>query len=189
MVRAIVFDCFGVLASDGWLPYRDKYFSNDPILLEKAMSMNKDVDAGRVTYDDFIKEVAVMASLPENIARADIENNIPNNDLFTYIKDELKPGYKIGMLSNAGANWLDHIFTPDQVALFDATAISYELGFIKPDPRTYHAIAERLDVNPDECVFIDDQPKYCDGASQVGMQAIRYLNFTQIREDLAKIIN
>ena len=133
MIKAIVFDCFGVLASDGWLPYRKLHFSKNPILLEEAIALNKNVDAGISKYDDFIKQVAEMAGVSEEAARADIENNIPNEELFDYIKSDLKPRYKIGMLSNAAENWLDEMFTNEQVELFDATALSYEIGFIKPD--------------------------------------------------------
>ncbi len=57
---------------------------------------------------------------------------------------------------------------------FDAVALSGELGFAKPDPETYHVIAERLTVEPSECVMIDDQEGYCEGARLAGMQAVHF---------------
>src|SRR5665213_617468 len=157
MLKAIIFDCFGVLtASDGWLPFRDHYLSNDADLLGQGNSLNKQADAGLITYDDFIKGVAKLAGVPEEQARITIDDNVTNDALFRYIA-RLKPRYKIGMLSNAAANWLDELFTPAQVALFDATMLSYESGFIKPQPRAYEIIAERLGVTTRECLFIDDQ--------------------------------
>lgn len=187
MIKSIIFDCFGVLASDGWLPYKARYFEDDQELNLQATLLNRAVDSGQVSYDDFIQKVATMAGLSEAVARQQIENNIPDEKLFAYIR-ELKQDYRIGVLSNAGDNWLDEIFTSEQVALFDAIALSYEIGVIKPDARTYGTIAERLQAIPSECVFVDDQPRNVDGAQQVGMHAILYSNADQFKQDLSALL-
>lgn len=188
MIKAIVFDCFGVLASDGWLPFREQHFSDKPELYQQAVALNKSVDAGRLKYDVFVQKVAEMAMVPEAEARVEIENNVPNEQLFEYIRTNILSLYKIGMLSNAGENWLDEIFQPDQVELFDAILLSYEIGHIKPDRIMYETIAERLGVEPTECIFIDDQPKYCDGAREAGMQVIQYIDFAQMSDDLNQLL-
>ena len=187
MVKAIVFDCFGVLASDGWLPFKARYFADNPELNLQATLLNKAVDAGNASYGDFIRKVAEMANLPANVARHQIENNIPDEKLFAYIQ-ELKQHYKIGLLSNAGDNWLSDMFTPEQIALFDAVAFSYEVGAIKPDARMYETIAERLQVEPYECVFVDDQPRYVDGAKSAGMQAVLYTDAEQFEQELPGLL-
>lgn len=188
MVQAVIFDCFGVLATDGWLPFRERYFGHDPELLERATASNKKVDAGLHHYDDFIDEIAEMAGITPAKARQQIENNVPNEALFDYIMKEVKPKYKLGFLSNAGQNWLHDIFTPEQIALFDAIVLSCDIGAIKPDPVTYETIATRLGVLPENCVFVDDQPWYCDGARAVGMQAIWYEDTSQIIVALREIL-
>lgn len=189
MIEAVVFDCFGVLATDGWLPFRERYFSHDPELLERATVSNKKVDAGLHHFDDFIDEVAAMAGLQPAEARHQIANNVPNTTLFEYITRELKPRYKLGFLSNAGQNWLEDIFTPEQIALFDAIVLSFEIGAIKPDPITYETVAEKLGVVPEVCVFVDDQPRYCEGAEAVGMRAIWYESTPQTIADLEKVLH
>jgi HAD superfamily hydrolase (TIGR01509 family) len=183
MIQAIVFDCFGVLATDGWLPFRQKYFGDNPELLQQATDLNKQVDAGMADYEDFIQTLSQLANVPVAEARSAIEDNQPNEPLFAFIK-ELKPKYKIGLLSNAGANWLNDIFTPEQVALFDAISLSFETGFVKPDPRAYQSIADRLGVPPEDCILIDDQERYAAGANEVGMQMIVYKDFEQVKADL-----
>ncbi len=187
MIRAIIFDCFGVLATDGWLPYRDQHFGHDTNLVQQATDLNKAVDAGILDYISFISQVAELAGLSPEAARREIESNVPNPQLFDYIS-ELKQDYKIGVLSNAGANWLPTIFTSEQVELFDAVALSYEMGIIKPDKRVYEIIAERLGAEPEECIFIDDQQKYAEGGKEAGMQAILYQNFAQFKTDLETLL-
>src|SRR5476649_1145986 len=104
MIQAIIFDCYGVLASDGWLPFKTRYFGHDPKLLQQAADLNRQSDAGLLSYNDFVRSVSDMAGVTIQVATKAIENNVPNEQLLDYIA-ELKPSYKIGMLSNAGTNW------------------------------------------------------------------------------------
>ncbi len=187
MIKAIIFDCFGVLTTDGWLAFKNHYLKQDQSLFRKATELNEQVNSGVIKYEEFISEVAKMAGISANEARYKIENNIANDELFKYIKT-LKPRYKIGMLSNAASNWLDELFAKGQVVLFDAIVLSYESGVIKPEEQSYQAVAERLDAQPNECVFIDDQEKHCEGARTVGMQAILYRDFDQMKTNLEAIL-
>lgn len=176
MIKAVIFDCFGVLTTDGWLAFRERFLENDPNLLERGIASNKRVDAGLISYDDFIQEISSLAGMTKSETLAIIEGNTTNEKLYEYIRDALKDRYKIGMLSNAGANWLDELFEPWQVALLDETVFSYEIGVIKPDPLMYETIATRLGVAPEECIFIDDQPRYVEGAAAIGMQAVHFVD-------------
>ncbi len=187
MISAIVFDCFGVLMTDAWLPFKAKAFGHDPELLLEATNLMRQSDAGMISHDDFITSIAKLASMPASQAKKAIANNVANEPLFLYIQ-ELKKDHKIGLLSNAADNWLDHMFTPEQIKVFDAVALSYEMRHVKPDPRAYEIIAERLGVEVGECVFVDDQERYCTGAREAGMKAIWYKNdVDQMRIELDKL--
>jgi putative hydrolase of the HAD superfamily len=189
MIRAIIFDCFGVLASDGWLPFKEKYFGGNKELYEKVTKLNQDIDGGLSSFDNFIRKVSELAGISEGSARGQIENNIPDEKLFEYISKELRPKYKLGMLSNAAANWLDVIFLPEQVKLFDAIALSYDIGVIKPNKEAYQIISDRLNTPINECLFIDDQERYCEGALLAGMKAIHYTSCSQLKEEVKKYLD
>jgi HAD superfamily hydrolase (TIGR01509 family) len=45
-------------------------------------------------------------------------------------------------------------------------------GVMKPDPRAYLLMAERMGAEPADCVFIDDQPGNLAGAEAVGMRTV-----------------
>lgn len=189
MIKAIIFDCFGVLAVDSWLPFKEERFGHNPKLFREAGDLNKQCDTGLISYDDFIIRIAKLAEIPTEQVREIIDDSPANKPLFTYIEQELKPAFKIGLLSNAGANWLDELFKPEQTQLFDAIALSFETGFIKPDPRAYIIIAQRLHVIPEECVLIDDQVRYCHGAKEAGMEFIEYNSFKQMKLELEQILS
>jgi putative hydrolase of the HAD superfamily len=188
MIQAIIFDCFGVLASEGLLPFLNKYFGRDPQTLQRLTELNKQVDAGLVTAEAFSQTLAALAYISADQVRAQIEHNVPDEALLRYIKEELKPHYKIGMLSNSAHNRLGQIFKPEHIALFDVIVLSYQVGAAKPDPKPYQVIIERLALTPQECLLIDDQPRYVEGAEAVGMRALLYRSFEQMRRELNEVL-
>ena len=187
MIRAIIFDCFGVLAADGWSPFKRQYLA-DPDKALAVAKIGKAVDEGERSYEDMISETARIANVTEQVVRVAVEHKVPNEELFSYISSTLKPKYKIGLLSNASYNVLKHLFTAEQVTVFDATALSYEIGLVKPSLEMFQAIAARLGVRPEECVLVDDQARHCAGAIAAGLQAIEYTSVAQCIAELHKIL-
>jgi putative hydrolase of the HAD superfamily len=57
--------------------------------------------------------------------------------------------------------------------LFDAILESRVLGVRKPDPRFYELACEALDVEPGQCVFLDDLGVNLKPARQLGMHTIK----------------
>jgi HAD superfamily hydrolase (TIGR01509 family) len=188
-IKAIIFDCFGVLATEGLLSFRETHFGNKPELMQEARDMGRAVDAGLADYEDYLVWLAENAGVSLGQTRHQLEHNVPDKKLFTYIKQELKPRFKIGMLSNAGENWLAAIFTPEQLGLFDAIALSFETGHLKPSPEAYEAIAKKLGVELSECVFLDDQERHCAAACDTGMQAVCYRDFADAKRQLEAILS
>ena len=186
-VTAIIFDCFGVLVSESWLSFKQEFFGHDSNLAQEATNLLRQADAGLLSHDDFVAKVAGMANMSTKEVTNYLDRNLPNAELFDYIK-QLKPKYKIGLLSNAAADWLQELFSKEQLALFDAKTLSFESGMTKPAEGAYASIAERLGVASEACVFIDDQERHCTGAREAGMQAIWYQDFAQMKRELEKLL-
>jgi epoxide hydrolase-like predicted phosphatase len=111
-----------------------------------------------------------------------------DNDLMEIIYS-LKKKYKIGFLSNAfkGAReFVDNHF--HFLDTFDLTIFSYEVKLRKPDTRIYQLVCEKLDVYPEETIFIDDMEVNVEGARKTGLKAIQYINKTQIIIQLSDIL-
>jgi putative hydrolase of the HAD superfamily len=187
MIQAVIFDCFGVLTTEGWLAFKEQHFAHDPQLLQDVTDLNKQSDAGMISEQTFIAAVAELAQVTEADVLQTIYTTAPNEPLFAYIK-QLKSQYKIGLLSNVAADHLGQIFTPEHLALFDAKALSYDIGYSKPDARAYQTIARRLGVEPEACVFIDDVEGHVVGARDAGMQAIVYKDFAQTKANLELVL-
>jgi epoxide hydrolase-like predicted phosphatase len=111
-----------------------------------------------------------------------------NQLLLAYIRRQLKPHYKIGLLSNLSRLYVERLFTPGELLLFDVITLAPETGIAKPDPRAYHLAAERLQVQPEECIFVDDFARRCEAAREEGMHAVLYANFEQTKDELDAIL-
>lgn len=186
-ISALVFDCFGVLATNGWLPFVEKYLGGNPDLLQEAHDLNKQKDAGFLGYNEFLHNIAQLTGVSASTVRHNVENNVPNQKLFDFITT-LKPHYKIGFLSNVGSNRLSELFTDAQIALFDSVVLSCDIGAVKPDPIMYHTICDRLEVQPQCALFIDDIPYYVTAAEQIGMHGIVYHDTDQSIKDILAVL-
>lgn len=178
MIRGIIFDCFGVLHLD----VTSAYFANFPKFREQLHDLNVRADRGFIEKEPYLMEAAsIIGNTVEEVRHGIATENTLNKPLVEYIKAELRPHYKIGMLSNVGRGWINDFFSEHELHdLFDETVLSNEEGIIKPDPRIFERAAQRLGLKPDECVMVDDRPENCEGAKQAGMKAILYKNNEQV---------
>lgn len=185
-VKAIIFDCFGVLVEASLESFYAKYLGDDTEKLQKAKLLANESNVGHITYETFVSELADLAQIPVDEARRFLDTNPPNVELMDYIRDELRPKYKIGFLSNTSDNWLAELFTPEQLKLFDDIVLSFQYGVAKPDSKIFSLAAKRLDIKPVECLLVDDVEEYCVGAREAGMQALCYTSLQQLKGKLAK---
>jgi HAD superfamily hydrolase (TIGR01509 family) len=58
----------------------------------------------------------------------------------------------------------------------------------KPDPRIYALACARLDVRPDETVFLDDMEYAVIGARQAGVHSILYQDNAQAIAEMEKLL-
>ena len=93
----------------------------------------------------------------------------PDEEMIAAVRAARAGGVKTGLISNS---WGLGIYDRAPTALFDATVISGEVGLHKPQPEIYRLAAERLGVEPADCVFVDDLRENCAGAEAVGMTAL-----------------
>lgn len=84
-------------------------------------------------------------------------------------------GMQIGLLSNNVATLRADIDRLGIAHLFDEIVISAEIGIMKPYPQTYLTILERMGKVAAASVFIDDVLENIEGARQVGMLTIHYV--------------
>lgn len=74
------------------------------------------------------------------------------------------------------------------VDLFDVVVESSVVGVRKPDARFYEIACERLDIRPDEAVFLDDLGVNLKPARAMGMTTIKVIDPDQALADLEDVV-
>ena len=186
MVKALIFDCFGVLY---WDDINQFY---NLVGLDKTQSLNDLMhacDHGYISGQDFLEQVADLAGVSTQEVAAVIRNKQSPNEVLMERVKELKSIYKIGLLSNMGYDTLDEVFSESQrKAMFDDVLISSEVGLIKPSRDLYELALERLGVPADEVIFIDDRLPNVEGAQQLGMKTILFTTNKQFDQELTRLL-
>ncbi|MBB4065933.1 HAD-IA family hydrolase [Gellertiella hungarica] len=85
-------------------------------------------------------------------------------------------GFRLAILSNE----LDLFYGKDfrtklpLLDRFELVSDATYTGILKPDPRAYRTVIEALGVEPDDCVFVDDQLRNVKGGDAVGMRTVHF---------------
>lgn len=99
-----------------------------------------------------------------------------------------KNGLKVGVLSNFSLASLEHsLASMGLLDLVDSACAATVIGASKPAPQAYLTVCERLGVQPENCLFLDDEVLCVEGAREVGMIAYQ-IDRRQERHDFDRRI-
>lgn len=196
MIRNIVFDMGQVLIH--WtapqmtalleLPEADAH------LVERELFRSVEwvrLDRGTISEEDAI--VSVCQRLPEHLHEGVGRlvtgwwkwPLVPMEGMAELIGELKSKGYGIYLLSNASGRLHEYFHRIPGAEYFDGKVVSADLRLLKPQKEIYCALYTQFGLNPEECVFIDDQPANVDGAMLTGMNGlVFYGDVARLRREL-----
>lgn len=182
MIKALIFDCFGVLY---WDDINRLY---DLVPADNLQDLNDIIhacDHGYIGKQEFLSQVAELAGISADAVDAVVHTKHRRNEPLIERVRELRKDFKIGLLSNMGPETLEDIFNEEERAeLFDDVVISSEVGVIKPSRDIYELTLERMGTPADQTVMIDDRLANTDGADRIGMKTILFTTNKQFEVEL-----
>lgn len=186
MIKALIFDCFGVLY---WDDLNRMYNLVGPDNYQAFNDLMHASDHGYIDSKSFLEQVGALAGVNTEKVVSEIQaKQSPNTELMERVK-ELKATYKTSLLSNMGYDNLDEVFSEQQrKEMFHDVLISSEVGLIKPSRDLYELALERLGTAPEETIFIDDRLANVEGAQQLGMKTILFTGNKQFEQELVRIL-
>lgn len=102
-----------------------------------------------------------------------------------------KEGYRIVLLSNTNpyiANWTDAENWDGEHhpihEYFDALYRSFEVKCMKPNEKFFRYVLQKEKILPEEALFIDDGPRNCAAASELGIRTFCPKNGTDWTADI-----
>jgi HAD superfamily hydrolase (TIGR01509 family) len=186
MIKAVIFDFYGVFVTD-----QDKLLISDIVEYNpnaaRAMSdAMKAYNLGMQSFEYVVNVFSESTHKTEEEIREQFKKDMAlDKKLVDYVRSIRSKGIKTALLSNTGGESIRHYLDEQNLeSLFDQMVLSFEVGMIKPNIGIYLLAAERLGIEPNEAMFIDDRSYNCDGAVLAGMQALLYTDFSQIKEAL-----
>ena len=153
---------------------------------------NDRVDLGEYTQDEFWLKLLDSLGLPhERVAHINnffYRDFYIDQDLLTRII-EYRKKYKTAMLSNYSDILREMLETRWRVeGAFDEIIISWEEKIIKPDPRIFDITLQRLGVEKEEAVLIDDREVNIKGAQAFGLHTVYFKSKDQALFDLEHLL-
>ena len=197
MINTIIFDIGNVLADFTWREYFESLEYTGEMLerIAKASIMNEkwnEYDRGIMSDEEILQcFVDKDPEIEADIRRCfeNVKGMVSRNDYaIPWIKELKQKGYKVLYLSNfsrkASQECADAL---DFIPYMDGGILSYRDKVIKPMPEIYKLLIERYDLNPEECVFMDDTEINLKGAEAFGIHTILFRNKSQAEAELKKL--
>jgi epoxide hydrolase-like predicted phosphatase len=187
-IRAVVFDIGGVLlfdtGGDKWP--RRVGLSEEEFLQRLVASGAIAANAGTISAEELWRRLGATYQLDSEQLQEFREDiwalQEPNLALIDFLHG-LQPHYKTATLSNdwpGAREQQNRLFDLEDRLGVDAMLYSCEEGLQKPEAAFYLLACERLQVQPEQVVFVDDGQPCIDAARELGMTGILFQDTAQV---------
>ncbi len=149
--------------------------------------IHRQFEKGVLTEEEFLE--IMLANLDHKVEAEDfcrIYSEIfePNQEVISLLP-KLKNKYQLILLSNTDPlhkkyGWEKYEF----LSQFDHKVLSFEANSVKPEEKIYRTVEQFSQSPSHKHLYIDDIPEYVEAAKQLGWDAIQFLNYNQLYEEL-----
>jgi putative hydrolase of the HAD superfamily len=183
LVKAILFDLDGVLTTDATgtqsiCNYICKKTGLDSETFKKEYyQYNKDLLNGKINHENIWDKLCkgLNTNIDIEILKESFVNTPMDSKMLRIVSELKQQNYKIAMVTDNKKDRIDSIvnfYNWDK--LFDEITISAEVGLGKDNSEIFEKTIKNLNVNADECVFIDNQKKNLIIPESMGMKVIYF---------------
>ncbi|MCR5357768.1 MAG: HAD-IA family hydrolase [Lachnospiraceae bacterium] len=194
MIKAVIFDMFETLASlfegrtyfsehmaeDVGLPhteFRKAWHTTEQGRSCGKYTIEEGVETALRLMGNYKKESVTLLAGKRRESLEDTFRVIPEDSL-DLLKGLKERGLLTGLISNCYSDEREFIINSPLYPYFDAVMLSYEQGVCKPDPEIFKRAADKLGVEPGECLYVGDGGSdELFAASKMGMKAVQTLVF------------
>jgi len=195
-IKAVIFDWGGVCCSEGEpfasFDLQQTLAMGPGEIAAKAQEIYAGYYAGHYNKDLFWNKI--MGHFGLSVSEKINPDALSSAYLHSYsiypevldLANKLKSKYKVGLLSNLTPEMRDHIVSKhalDKVFTELVFSCDPDIAALKPNPKPYSVLCQKMGAQPTECVFIDNAPKNIAAAEILGMQTILFKDVEQFLKD------
>jgi putative hydrolase of the HAD superfamily len=196
MIKAIFFDLGGVLVTNLFHELEEALAKELGVSLDEMKAVRRKhwsrYKVGEMEGHDFWKNILddLGSDMDADALYDRVFTGINVKEDTVAVLERLKQTnrYKLGVVSNNSNEWSD--YSEKKLGLgkyFDVWISSSYVHMKKPDKEIFLLAAERIGIEPADCVFIDDDHDNSEAAAAAGMKAIRFRDAAQLEQDLRKL--
>jgi glucose-1-phosphatase len=130
--------------------------------LKLLIERKDEFETGKIdipTYTSWALQVLASPATPEEFQHAWQQIFTRNTPMWTCVEKLVADGHRLILFSNInGIHWPWITENFDGFHQFHGAVLSYETGFIKPQPEIYHHAIRTHQLVPEETLYIDDLP-------------------------------
>jgi epoxide hydrolase-like predicted phosphatase len=160
------------------IPWLSDAYANDHLITATENPVHA-LERGECTVADFEQILADrlvtttgQKVIADGLLTRMLSASRPVPAMYEVLRDLRRRGIRTALLSNSWGE--GGYLRQDFPGLFDAVVISGEVGMRKPEPRIFLHTAELLNLDPAECVFIDDLERNVTAAVGCGMTGVHH---------------
>ena len=151
-----------------------------------------ELERGRMTEARFLSELGaeLTSALGREVSIHGFGSSLldelhPNTRMIEYMRELRTRGYRMAICTNNVREWEAQWRAKLPVdEIFEVVVDSAFVGSRKPDPEIYELTLQRLGVDGEQSLFVDDMELNCDAARELGMQAVRFQTTEQAVEEI-----
>jgi len=149
--------------------------------------LHREFEKGMMTESEFIEKMLTIVDHKldrETFCKIYSEIFALNEDVATLLP-VIKKDYKLFLLSNTNSihqkyGWQKYEF----LKYFDKLILSHEVRSLKPEEEIYHAVEKASGFPSAEHFYIDDVQEYVDAAINLGWDAVQFVDYQKLVDDL-----
>lgn len=197
--EGVLFDIGGVLENTPATNWKDSWCRRLDLSLDEFTSRLRPIVMPGMTGEASLDQVHAGVMRELGFEQADLEAfmedlweeylGTPNSDLIDYFVT-LNSRFATGILSNSfvGARERERERYGFE-AMCDVLVYSHEEGMSKPDPEIYRLACQRLGVDPDRTVFVDDTEEMLIGAAAVGLTPVKFVGQQETIDAIERVLD
>lgn len=203
MIKNIIFDIGGVVVKKGKFNTIMKVFArkifgtaNPEFFKEEQINKNlkqdwEDWRLGKISAEQFFNKQRKKYHLKlstNRMAYLLYHSQKPNKQIILLIKT-LKKQFNLYAITNHTKEWFTYQSKKyNYHSLFSGIITSFEAKSVKPNLSIYKKLLKTYNLNPKECLLIDDQRENLIPAERLGMKTILFTNKTDLWRELNKAL-
>jgi epoxide hydrolase-like predicted phosphatase len=194
--RGLLIDWGGVLTTDVFASFQafcaleglepdalDRRFREDRVCRDLIVAL----ETGAIDEEQFEPRFAGLIGVEElDLLDRLFAGSTPDERMLDGVRRARAAGVRTGLVSNS---WGTRRYPRELLAeLFDGVVISGDVRLRKPAPEIYRLGAERIGLEPDACVFVDDLAYNLLPAAELGMATVHHRAAEQTIGELERLL-